>query len=272
MEARNADMAFEPVRVTNRHGVSPIVIVCDHASNFVPARFGTLGLPASDLERHIAWDPGAAAVARHMSQMLDAALVESCVSRLLIDCNRPLDAPDLIWTVSEGTKIPGNHDLTAAERAERVALAYDPFHSAIDELVETRLSQGRETQLVAIHSFTPVYNGVARPWHVGVLHDDDIRLATPLLVELRRDENIIVGDNEPYSPEDRVYFTLERHGLAHGLACVMIEIRNDEIADPANQERWAKRLSCILSGKPPDNDARGPAIAGTGNAPLEPAR
>ncbi|MCO5064942.1 MAG: N-formylglutamate amidohydrolase [Rhizobiaceae bacterium] len=255
MESVDAEIAFEPVQVTNRHGLGSFVLLCDHASNFVPERFGTLGLPENELNRHIAWDPGAAAVARLMSQMLDSTLVESCVSRLIIDCNRPLDAPDLIWTVSESTAIPGNHNLGEAERAERIALAYEPYHSAIDEIVETRLSQGRETQLVAIHSFTPVYNGFARPWHIGVLHDEDMRLATPLLVELQQDKELMVGDNEPYSPADRVYFTLERHGRAHGLACVMIELRNDELTDPANQEKWARRLSEILAGKAVTVDA-----------------
>lgn len=253
MVPEGADQAFEPVRVSNRHGMSPVVLICDHASNFVPDSFNALGLQPDQLNRHIAWDPGAAAVAQHMAEMLDATLIESCVSRLIIDCNRPLDAPDLIWTVSEDTTIPGNQNLDEAGRAERIALAYDPFHSTIDEIVQTRLSQGRETQLVSIHSFTPVYKGIERPWHIGILHDEDIRLATPLLVELKQDKNIILGDNEPYSPADRVYFTLERHGRAHGLACVMIEIRNDEISGEASQLRWAKRLAEILSA-PRENE------------------
>ncbi|WP_425373301.1 N-formylglutamate amidohydrolase [Mesorhizobium denitrificans] len=242
----NADQAFESVRVSNRHGTSPFVLICDHASNFVPAEFGTLGLKKDDLTKHIAWDPGAAPVAQMMSELMDAPLIESGISRLIIDCNRPLDAPDLIWEVSETTPIPGNQNLNKAQRAERVALAYDPFHTAIDELVETRLSQGRETNLVSIHSFTPVYKGVSRPWHIGILHDEDLRLSTPLILELQRGDDIVVGDNEPYSPADRVYFTLERHGRAHGLACVMIEIRNDEIQNEAAQSRWAKRLAEIL--------------------------
>lgn len=269
MEPENATNAFEAVQVLNRHGGSPFVLLCDHASNFIPPSFGALGLPKEDLAKHIAWDPGAAGVARHMSDLLDATLIESGVSRLVIDCNRPLDAPDLIWTISETTMIPGNQNLSAAEREERIALAYEPFHAAIDEIVATRLSQGRETRLVSVHSFTPVYKGKARPWQIGILHDDDIRLATPLLVELKRDGNLVVGENEPYSPADRVYFTLERHGRAHNLACVMIEIRNDEIADTANQKRWAERLAGILSGEPrperiDEGAASEPAIAGTG--------
>jgi len=267
MESESATQAFEAVRVSNRHGESPFVLVCDHASNFVPTEYGTLGLPEEDLSKHIAWDPGAAGVASIMSELLDATLIESCVSRLIIDCNRPLDAPDLVWTVSETTQIPGNQNLTAAERKRRIELAYDPFHAAIDEIVDTRLAQGRETRLVAIHTFTPIYKGVERPWHIGILHDEDLRLAMPLLMELNRDKDTIVGDNEPYSPADRVYFTLDRHGRSHGLACVMIEIRNDEVKNTTNQAKWAKRLAGILAGNGLDatEPARSePAIAGTG--------
>lgn len=236
----------EPVRVTNRGGRSPLVLVCDHASNFLPPQFGTLGLQKSDLERHIAWDPGAQPVALRMAEALDAVLVESCISRLVIDCNRPLDAPDLISPVSETTNIPGNAALSADERAARVALSWTPFHTAIEEVVSERLDDGRQTLFVSIHSFTPVYKGVARPWHVGVIHDDDVRLSAPLLAALTTVPGIAVGDNQPYSPDDRVYFTLERHARSRGLPCAMIEIRNDEIADAGGQARWAERLAAIL--------------------------
>ena len=248
MGADNLDMAFAPARVVNANGTSPFVILCDHASNFVPPQFGTLGLPESDLDRHIAWDPGAAPVAREIANILDAPLVESCVSRLVIDCNRPLDAPDLIWSVSETTTIPDNQNLTSEQRAERVAVAYTPYHDAIERLVTERLERGVETALVAVHSFTPVYKGVARPWHIGILHDGDTRLAAPLLEQLSGETDIIVGENEPYSPADRVYFTLEHHGRSRDLACVMIEIRNDAIADRSSQDKWARLLASILAG------------------------
>lgn len=245
--AAREDARREAVRVTNRAGSSPFVLLCDHASNFVPEQYGTLGLDAVELTRHIAWDPGALPVARRMAQVLDAPLVESCVSRLMIDCNRPLDAPDLIWTVSETTRIPGNENLSAAERERRVAMSWRPFHTAIEGLVEERLAAGRETRLVSVHSFTPVYAGRARPWHVGILHDEDMRLARPMLEALRGQGDIVTGDNQPYSPADRVYFTLERHGRSRGLPCAMIEIRNDEIAEEAAQRGWADRLAKILS-------------------------
>ena len=235
------------VGVTNRGGASPFVLICDHASNFLPARFGTLGLAGQDLTRHIAWDPGALPVARAMAAALDAPLVESRVSRLVIDCNRPLDAPDLISSVSETTVVPGNADLSQQERAERVALSWTPFHDAIEALVEERLAEGRETWLVSVHSFTPVYKGIDRPWHIGIIHDDDRRLAAPMIAALQSVDGITVGINEPYSPADRVYFTLERHARSRGLPCAMIEIRNDEIRDEPGQSRWAEMLGGILA-------------------------
>jgi predicted N-formylglutamate amidohydrolase len=222
------------------------VIVCDHASNFIPAEYGTLGLDASELERHIAWDPGALPVAERMAAALDAVLVQSCVSRLVVDCNRPLDAPDLIPVVSETTEIPGNRNLGADERAGRVALAHAPFHDAIDGLIAERLQVGRATQLVSVHSFTPVYKGVRRPWHIGIIHDDDRRLAAPL-IEALQTMNVSVGVNQPYSPADRVYYTLERHARSRRLPCAMIEIRNDEIGNIEQQKEWAGRLAGVFA-------------------------
>ena len=204
------------VRVTNRSGTSPFVLVCDDASNHMPPQYGTLGLPEADMLRHIAWDPGALPVSQLMAEMLDAPLVEAGVSRLAIDCNRPLDAPDLIPGVSETTVIPGNTALTQRDRAARIALSWQPFHSAIETLVDERAAAGRDAWLVSIHSFTPVYKGVARPWEIGIIHDDDERLSAPLIGELEALQRFTVGDNEPYSPADRVYFTLERHARRAG--------------------------------------------------------
>jgi predicted N-formylglutamate amidohydrolase len=234
------------VRVTNRAGTSPFVLICEHATNYLPPEYATLGLADTDMLRHIAWDPGALPVSLKMAELLDATLVEAGVSRLAIDCNRPLDAPDLIPHVSETTVVPGNAELTEEQRAERIALSWQPFHETIGELVAERLAAARETWLVTIHSFTPVYKGVARPWQVGILHDDDERLSAPLISALRSTGNLNVGDNQPYSPADRVYFTLERHARSRALPCAMIEIRNDEICGDAEQRRWAQRLATIL--------------------------
>lgn len=247
-EARPGDPAMpSAVRVVNPDGASPFIILCDHASNRIPAPYGTLGLQPGDLQRHIAWDPGALPVAEQIAEALDAPLVASGISRLIIDCNRPLDAPDLIAGTSETTVVPGNAGLSPQERAARIALSWTPFHEAIDGLVSGRLADGLPVRLVSIHSFNPVYRGVARPWHIGILHDGELGTAGPLLSALRREAGLVVGDNQPYSPADRVYFTLEKHGRARGLSCAMIEIRNDEIADAAAQSTWAERLAAILA-------------------------
>lgn len=236
------------VRVVNRAGSSPYLLVCDHASNWLPSEYGTLGLPQADMLRHIAWDPGALPVAEEMSARLDATLVAAGVSRLAIDCNRPLDAPDLIPPVSETTVIAANAGLSEAARAARIALSWQPFHDTIEKIVEERAAAGQATFIVSIHSFTPVYKDVVRPWEIGILHDDDERLSAPLIEALTATGRYTVGDNQPYSPADRVYFTLERHARSRGLPCAMIEIRNDEIADPAGQHRWAELLSRHLAG------------------------
>ncbi|MER9580523.1 N-formylglutamate amidohydrolase [Mesorhizobium sp. M0276] len=254
-KARPASLAAsDTVRVTNPGGSSPFVLTCDHASNFLPAEFGTLGLAAEDLSRHIAWDPGALPVARRMAEALDATLIETRISRLVIDCNRPLDAPDLIMSVSvsEKTVVPANQGLSADEREARVALAWRPFHGTIEKTIEDRLASGRETRLVSIHSFTPIFKGKNRPWHIGIIHDEDRRLAAPLISALKRLAGVTVGVNEPYSPADRVYFTLERHARSRGLPCAMIEIRNDEISGETGQRKWGDLLTGIFSDLEPE--------------------
>src|SRR6185312_2926710 len=239
--------ASDTVRVTNPGGRGIYVFTCDHAANFVPEKFGTLGLPTEDFSRHIAWDPGALPVARQLAELLDAPLIETCISRLVLDCNRPLDAPDLIPPVSETTEIPGNAGLTPAQRDERIALCWRPFHDAVDRVIEERLARRQETRLVSVHSFTPIYFGKQRPWHIGIIHDDDRRVSAPLIAALEEIEGCVVGANEPYSPADRVYLTLEKHARSRGLPCAMIEIRNDEIADAAGQAAWAARLAAVLA-------------------------
>jgi predicted N-formylglutamate amidohydrolase len=249
-ERRDSVAASDSVRITNPDGAGRFVLTCDHASNFMPPEFGTLGLAETELSRHIAWDPGALPVARRMAEALDATLVETRVSRLVIDCNRPLDAANLICETSEGTVIPGNAALTAEQRQARIDLAWVPFHDAIEQVLEARIAAKRPTCLISVHSFTPVYFGKARPWHVGIIHDDDTRLAAPMIAGLKAHPQLTVGVNEPYSPADKVYFTLERHARPRGLPCAMIEIRNDEIADAAGQARWAGLLVETLRALP----------------------
>lgn len=235
----------ETAILDNGRGRGAYVLVCEHASNFVPARYGKLGLSDADLQRHIAWDPGALGVARAMARELDAPLVSCAVSRLVIDCNRDPSVFDAIALKSEDTVIPGNVDLSEAERARRVHEVYEPFHAGVAAAVGAKRLDG-PAAVVGIHSFTPVYNGIQRPWHVGILFDRDESLSGPMITALREDADLVVGVNEPYSPGDRVYHTLDRHGQSQGLPSVMIEIRNDLLATPNQQEEWGMKLATIL--------------------------
>lgn len=237
----------KPVLVVNEGGESPYVFVCEHASNFIPERFDGLGLDAQSLNAHIAWDPGAVAVARHLSQQLDAPLVEATYSRLLIDCNRPIEARDLIPEISEATVIPGNHALNSLERTARIDLSHRPFHRRIEEVINARATRGLPSWIVTIHSFTPIYKSISRPWQIGIIHDADARIAEPLIAALEKNKSLNVGVNKPYSPADRVYYTLERHARPRNAPCAMIEIRNDEIATRETQEAWAMQLAAIFS-------------------------
>jgi predicted N-formylglutamate amidohydrolase len=236
----------EPVALHCSDGKGPFVITCDHASNFVPSEFGGLGIKAADLLRHIAWDPGAQGVALAMSRRLDAPLVCGAVSRLVIDCNRPLDAADLMSQTSETTIIPGNLGMDAGQRAERIARFHQPFHFAVEAQVRRSLTRAPAPGVIAVHSFNPVYKGVSRPWEIGIIHDDDDAWAHGIVERLNALGGLTVGVNEPYSPKDRVYYTLERHARSRGLPAVMIEIRNDEIADQKSQQRWGELLAEIV--------------------------
>jgi predicted N-formylglutamate amidohydrolase len=243
---QNADL-LAPVRTVNANGRGPFAIVVDHASNRIPPRWGDLGLSPSDRVRHIAWDPGALAVSLRLSELLDAPVVHSTVSRLVIDCNRDLDAPDLVPTISETTEIPGNAGLAADDRTWRIAAAHAPFHGAIDRLLDAREAAGLPTVLVCMHSFTPTYRGKARPWPIGLIHARDTRYTSALRDALALDEpNMNIGWNEPYSALNGVTYTLEHHGDGRGLDCTMIEVRHDEILEPNGVALWAARLARCL--------------------------
>ena len=242
-----AARAGEPVAlVENPQGRSPILLICEHASNHLPARYSTLGLGPAELESHIAWDPGALGVAQGLSRLLDAPLIHATVSRLVLDLNREPSAPDSIWTLSERTTIPGNLDLDEAERAYRVREVYEAFHDTVDAFAETRMAAGKLAAVVSIHSFTPVYRDVPRPWQIGLIYNRDERYARHVEAGLRTDPALIVGMNEPYSPADRVFHTLERHAERRGLPPLMIEIRNDLIRTQDGQASWASRLAPLL--------------------------
>ena len=240
--------AADPVAVENRAAPGPFLILCDHASNFIPAEYDSLGLGAAELEAHIAWDPGALAVSRQLARALDATLVHCTVSRLIIDCNRDPSDPDSIVdvTFNSHVAIPGNTELGDAERRRRIATVHLPYHAAIEKLIEERLDSGRATTLIAVHSFTPVYCGTRRPWEIGIVFDRNRRLADQLIAGLKA-EGLMVGVNEPYSPADRVYYTLTRHAESRGLSAAMIEIRNDMIGTDEQAKSWGTRLATLLA-------------------------
>jgi len=236
----------EPVALENPQGRGPVVLVCDHASNWVPPALECLGLAPPELDRHIAWDPGALSVAQHLARFIDAPLIHATISRLVLDVNRDPAHAGSIVTVSEDTPIPGNVSITPQERARRVRDIYDPYHQCLAQTIETHAARHPGLQIVSIHSFTPVYRGQRRPWHVGVLSDADRRMAQPLLQLLRAESGVNVGDNEPYAPTDGVYHTLGRHCAARGLRSVLLELRADLVSEARAQERWARKLGQAL--------------------------
>lgn len=258
---QNADLSA-PVRTVNAEGRGPFAIVVDHASNRIPPRWGDLGLSPSERVRHIAWDPGALAVSLRLSELLDAPVVHSTISRLVIDCNRDLDAADLVPTLSEHTSIPGNDGLTADDRQWRIASAHAPFHDAIDRVLDAREAAGIGTILVCMHSFTPTYKGKARPWPIGLIHARDERFTAALRDALAAEApELDIGWNEPYSALNGVTYTLEHHGDGRGLDATMIEIRHDEILEPNGVARWAARLArCLEAARVALNS--GPVVTG----------
>lgn len=242
-------------RLEREDGASPFLFTCDHASASVPRRLNDLGLSGHDLQRHIAWDIGAAAVALRLSALLDACLILQNWSRLVIDCNRPPGSPQSIVSVSEATQIPGNAAVSSAERLAREQEIFWPYHHRITSALDRRLALSRPTVLVALHSFTPSYLGSARPWHAGLLYGRDSRLAQTLLPTLRADPQLVVGDNEPYAVSDSTDYTIPVYGEQRGLLHVGIELRQDLITDEAGQQQWAQRLAhalpaaCALHGE-----------------------
>jgi len=237
-----------PYELVNATGSSVFVLVCDHASNRVPRSLGDLGLVTQQLAGHIAWDPGAAAVARGLSARLDAPLILGGWSRLVIDLNRPLVSPESIPEESDKVRIPGNLGLSAGKRARRVAALFDPYHRAVAALLDQRRTH--RTLLLSIHSFTPTLDGQERPWHLGVASGIDRRIVEPLIAALRRHRELRVGDNQPYDIDPAFDYTLTTHGEGRDLPHAMIEIRQDQLGSAAGIDAWVTRLadsidSCI---------------------------
>jgi predicted N-formylglutamate amidohydrolase len=240
--------ADEPPAVieTGRQGQSNFVIVVDHASRRIPARLGDLGLPAPELQRHIAWDIGALAVARRVAAELGAVLVAQNYSRLVIDCNRDPGVASSIPTVGESIAIPGNVGLSEQQIAARRSEIFDPYHDHIRALLDGRLAGDRRTILVAQHSMTNIFRGVRREMHAAILYNRDRRFAGLVLDMLRREASMHFADNEPYFVSDATDYTIPRHGEARSLPHVEIEIRQDLLLDEAGQADWARRIATAL--------------------------
>lgn len=234
------------VRVLCPHGASDILLVADHAGRAIPRKLGALGLGEADLRRHIAWDIGIAGVTERLSTALDATAILQNYSRLVIDCNRPTGVASSIPAVSEDTRIPGNADISPAEREARRKEIFVPYHARIEAELDARAAAGRRTVLVSMHSFTAVYLGQARKVHVSPLYGSDTRLAHALLAELRRDPALVVGDNEPYAVTDETDYAVPVHGIGRGLVHTAIEIRQDLITTEEGQASWSARLARLL--------------------------
>jgi predicted N-formylglutamate amidohydrolase len=242
----------EPVAfsVARENGRSPFVLICDHAGKRIPRALGDLGVSASERERHIAWDIGAAGVASRLSEHLDAFFIQQTYSRLVIDCNRPLDVAGSIVTRSELTDIPGNVGVDDASRLLRAREIFHPYHDRVVRELNRRFEAKLPAILISVHSFTPSYLAKSRPWHIGMLYGSDARIAKILLDRIRADGEWNVGDNEPYAVTPITDYAIPVHGEGRGIPNIGLEIRQDLISDEAGQSAWAERIARWLSPLP----------------------
>jgi predicted N-formylglutamate amidohydrolase len=234
-----------PFAVLNPESIRPLLLVCDHASRLIPRSLGDLGLDPAALDRHIAWDIGAAELTRRLALRMSATAVLAGYSRLVIDCNRQPGDPQSIVEVSDGTVIPGNRALKDTEQEARAEAIHWPYHHAIDYAFSRLRRLGPEPVLLSIHTFTPSLAGEDRFWDIGVLWNRDPRLAVPLMERLRRYQELAVGDNQPYSGREIAY-TLNLHAGSAGLAHAAVEIRQDHCESAAELDRWALLLADAL--------------------------
>lgn len=235
-----------PYSIVNADGTAPVLFVSDHGGRAFPRRLNQLGLDDWVLEQHVAWDIGSGDVARRVAEIFDATLVAANYSRLVVDTNRYPDDPTLCTAKGDGIAIPGNIDLSEAERCERMEEIYLPYHSAVAEQLDRIRQRDVVPAVIAIHSCTPVFNNVVRPWHFGVLWDTDPRIAVPLLKGLDALEGVCVGDNEPYSGRDPHDYTMDHHGEAALIPHVSIEVRQDLIESKQGATEYADMLASVL--------------------------
>lgn len=235
-----------PVRIINPDSASPFLLVGDHSGNIIPDALRDLGLGAGELRRHIAWDIGVAGLGERLAGAMDAMFISQAYSRLVIDCNRDPAAADSIAPQSDGTRVPGNEDLGAEARRARIAAIHTPYHQAIADALASRDAQGLRTILVALHSFTPHFGGVDRPWQVGILHDrGDPAFARRVLHAFEAAGDLVVGDNAPYQM-DGIDYTVPRHAYPSLRPYAELEIRQDLVGDPAGEAEWAGRVQAAL--------------------------
>lgn len=230
----------------NDEGGARVLLVCDHASRRIPSRLENLGLDELALRRHIARDIGAGDVTRRLSRLLDAPAILANYSRLVADCNRRPDDPTAFLAFADGELVPGNQHLSAGAKAERMAAVFEPYHRAIDDRLTRFRDEGIVPALIAIHSFTPIFNESTRPWQIGILWDTDPRIPVPLMQGLRTIPGVTVGDNEPYSGKAPMDYTIDHHAEPAGLPHVSIEIRQDLVDHPDGVERWSRILARVL--------------------------
>ncbi len=235
-----------PFEIVNPEGKARLVLFSDHAGRAIPQRLGKLGLTQAELDQHIGWDIGIGAMARRMAVALDAPAVIGGYSRLVIDCNRRLDDPTSIAQESDRIPVPGNRGLNDADRSARAREIFHPYHRAIEAIIDAKRRVGAEPAIISLHSFTPRMNGLARPWHVGILWNRDPRLPVPLMARLLQEPGVVVGDNEPYSGRDEHGYSMPKHAEGEGLPHALFEVRQDLITEAQGIAQWADRLTRVL--------------------------
>lgn len=231
--------------VANREATHPVMLVCEHASDYIPRAYNNLGLPPGEQREHIGWDIGAYALAKELSKMFQATLVSANYSRLLIDLNRPVEAKDSIPEVSDNKKIPGNMNLSKREVEFRIENFFLPFHDEVSKIIDARKKMGIHTKVIGVHSFTPTMNGEKRPWEVGVLYGDSTLFAKKLIDKMR-ESGVVTGDNEPYKIHVDEDMTVPVHGDSRGLESILLEVRNDLISNPHGVNKWAEKIAPLI--------------------------
>jgi len=235
-----------PYMTYNDSGSAPVLLVADHASPYFPAAMNQLGLADWVLDRHVTWDIGSDQLTRYLADLLDAPAILAGFSRLIIDPNRKLDDPTAFAEISDGISVPGNQDLSAEHKALRVQSFFQPYHDAIAARLGMFQAAGIVPALISMHTCTPVFNQVVRPWHIGVMWDKDARIAGPMMERLSRMDGICFGDNEPYSGRHTHDFTIDHHAESAGLPHVGIEVRQDLVLEAEGARKWAGILASVL--------------------------